>query len=54
METDEKEQNEIHGVQMPKQYAAAIDLVTGYTSKANLLSGQIATLTVPAYKPSLF
>lgn len=54
METDEKERNEIHGVQMPKQYAAAIDLVTGYTSKANLLSGQIAALTAPAYKPSLF
>jgi len=54
METDEKEQNKIHGVQMPKQYATAIDLVTGYTSKANLLSGQIATLTAPAYKPSLF
>ena len=54
MEIDEKEQNEIHGVQMPKQYATAIDLVTGYTSKANLLSGQIATLTAPAYKPSLF
>lgn len=54
METDEKEQNEIHGVQMPKQYATAIDLVTGYTSKANLLSGQIAALTAPVYKPSLF
>lgn len=54
METDEKERNKIHGVQMPKQYATAIDLVTGYTSKANLLSGQIAALTAPAYKPSLF
>lgn len=54
METDEKEQNKIHGVQAPKQYAAAIDLVTGYTSKANLLSSQIAALTAPAYKPSLF
>jgi len=54
METDEKEQNNIHGVQMPKQYATAIDLVRGYTSKANLLSGQIATLTTPACKPSLF
>lgn len=54
METDEKEQNKIHGVQMPKQYATAIDLVTEYTSKANLLSGQIAALTPPAYEPSLF
>lgn len=54
METDEKEQNKIHGVQMPKQYATAIDLVTGYTSKANSLSGQITALTAPAYKPSLF
>lgn len=54
MEMDEKEQNKIHGVQMPNKYATAIDLVTGYTSKANLLSGQIAALTAPAYKPILF
>ncbi len=54
METDEREQNKIHGVQMSKQHRTAIDLVAGFTGKANSLSGQIAALTAPAYKPSLF